>query len=120
MGRIFYVKPLSIRPRKVHGRFYYRHTGGESPADCYDRTWAFLESMMRSVSRNPVRNIVIVTHGMTIRCFVMRFLHLSVEQFESMENPLNGSIVTLGPLEKQAISVFRSVRWGVTGMSLRT
>lgn len=27
--------------RKVHGWFYYRFRGGESPADCYDRTSNF-------------------------------------------------------------------------------
>jgi len=28
--------------RKTHGWFYYRFRGGESPADCYDRTSGFL------------------------------------------------------------------------------
>lgn len=32
---------------KIHGWFYYRFRGGESPADCYDRASSFLESMMR-------------------------------------------------------------------------
>ena len=33
--------------RRIHGWFYYRFEGGESPADCYDRTSNFLESLMR-------------------------------------------------------------------------
>src|SRR5688500_11029146 len=33
--------------RATHGWFYYRYNGGESPADCYDRTCTFLESLMR-------------------------------------------------------------------------
>ena len=33
--------------RRTHGWFYYRFRGGESPADSYDRTSGFLESMMR-------------------------------------------------------------------------
>jgi broad specificity phosphatase PhoE len=32
--------------RKRHGWFYYRYRGGESPADCYDRTSNFLETLM--------------------------------------------------------------------------
>lgn len=105
--------------RKVHGWFYYRHDGGESPADCYDRTSAFLESMMRGASRNETKKILIVTHGMTIRCFVMRFLHLTVEAFESMANPANCEVVTIAPISKLEAPVFSSKRWGVVGLGLR-
>ena len=73
--------------RKTHGWFYYRFKGGESPADCYDRTSSFLESMMRQVERKKADRVLIVTHGLTIRCFVMRFLHLSVEEFDVLANP---------------------------------
>ena len=61
--------------RKTHGWFYYRFRGGESPADCYDRTSAFLESLMRQVERKSSERVLIVTHGLTIRCFVMRFVY---------------------------------------------
>jgi broad specificity phosphatase PhoE len=105
--------------RKVHGWFYYRHSGGESPADCYDRTSAFLESLMRQSKRRDASSALIVAHGMTIRCFVMRFLHLTVEQFESMDNPSNCDIVTIAPLEQLPESLFSCGRWGVHGMRLR-
>lgn len=106
--------------RKVHGWFYYRHAGGESPADCFDRTSAFLESLMRSAERSGRTRFVIVTHGMTIRCFVMRFLHLTVEQFESIRNPENCDVVTIGPAEEIVEPVFQTARWGVAGLKLRT
>jgi len=105
--------------RKVHGWFYYRHDGGESPADCYDRTSAFLESMMRTAVRSGSEKFLIVTHGMTIRCFVMRFLHLSVEQFESMANPENCDVVTIAPRSEVSSPVFETVRWSVSGLRLR-
>lgn len=105
--------------RKVHGWFYYRHDGGESPADCYDRTSAFLESMMRTAERSGADKFLIVTHGMTIRCFVMRFLHLSVEQFESMANPENCDVVTITPRSEVSSPVFETVRWSVSGLRLR-
>jgi broad specificity phosphatase PhoE len=63
--------------RRLHGWFYYRFSGGESPADCFDRTSSFLESMMRQVERKQTERVLIVTHGLTIRCFVMRFLRTS-------------------------------------------
>jgi broad specificity phosphatase PhoE len=105
--------------RKRHGWFYYRFRGGESPADCYDRTSSFLESMMRGVERKKTDHILLVTHGLLIRCFVMRFLHLSVEEFDALANPSNCSIVTLGHRTKLAQTQFTSGEWGVDGLTLR-
>jgi len=105
--------------RKIHGWFYYRFEGGESPADCYDRTSAFLESLMRQVERSDKRNVLIVCHGMTLRCFVARFLHLTVEQFEDMHNPDNCEIVTIGFKENIKQPVFTNGRWAVEGIRLR-
>jgi len=105
--------------RPIHGYFYYRYAGGESPADCFDRTSNFLESMMRQVKRKQPQDVVIVTHGLAIRCFVMRFMHLTVEQFESLDNPDNCDIITIGPKEVIEDPVFVSGRWAVSGIKLR-
>ncbi len=105
--------------RKTHGWFYYRFTGGESPADCYDRTSNFLESMMRQAERKRTGRVLIVTHGLTIRCFVMRFLHLSVEQFDEFANPANCAVVTLADRAELAAPTFASGRWGVEGLARR-
>lgn len=106
--------------RKVHGWFYYRHAGGESPADCYDRTCSFLESLMRQAQRKNVRSALIISHGMTIRCFVMRFLHLTVEQFDMMKNPANGDIITIGNIHSLKSTHFTNGRYGVQGLRLRS
>lgn len=106
--------------RKRHGWFYYRFRGGESPADCYDRTSSFLESMMRQYERKRTERILIVTHGLMIRCFVMRFLHLSVEEFDALANPANCAIVTLGDKSTLPQAQFTSGKWGVDGLTLRT
>jgi broad specificity phosphatase PhoE len=105
--------------RRTHGSFYYRFHGGESPADCYDRTSGFLESLMRQAERKQAERVLIITHGLTIRCFVMRFLHLTVEQFDRMANPANCDIITLGPKELVEESAFCSGKWGVSGLRLR-
>ena len=81
--------------REKHGWFFYRFHGGESPADCYDRTCTFLESMMREIYRKRTSSVVIVTHGVTIRCFVKRFMHLKVTDYDQMKNPENTDIVTI-------------------------
>lgn len=102
--------------REKHGWFYYRYTGGESPADVYDRISSFLESMMRQVERKRAERVLVITHGMAIRCFVMRFLRLTVEEFESIENPHNGDIVTIGPTELIDPCDFERSTWRVTGL----
>lgn len=104
--------------RETHGWFYYRYQGGESPADCYDRVSIFLESMMRQVLRKEAARVLIVSHGLAIRCFVMRFLHLTVEQFTRVDNPHNGDIVTIAPRGRLAEPVFRTDRWEVAGLRL--
>ena len=82
--------------RDRYGHFYYRFTHGESGSDVYDRVSTFLESMHRNFEtpRAP-RNVVIVTHGLTMRLFCMRWFHWSVEYFESLDNPENAQPVVL-------------------------
>lgn len=105
--------------RRTHGWFYYRFEGGESPADCFDRTSSFLESMMRQIERKGATNVLVVTHGLTLRCFVMRFLHLSVEQFDSLANPNNCDVVTLAERHQLKEPLFTMGRWGIEGLKLR-
>ncbi len=105
--------------RKIHGWFYYRFKGGESPADCFDRTSSFLESMMRQVERKHTDRVLIVTHGLLIRCFVMRFLHLTVDEFDGLANPKNCDVVTLGDKTTMPMPVFVSGDWGASGLRVR-
>jgi len=105
--------------RATHGWFYYRYEGGESPADCYDRVSGFLESMMRQVERKDASKVLIVTHGMAIRCFVMRFLHLSVDDFELIDNPPNGAIVTVAGRDALEEFYLENEGWRVAGLAGR-
>lgn len=84
------------RERREYGTFYYRIPGGEAGSDVYDRVNDFLGSMFRDF-RHPKfpNNCVLVTHGLTIRLFLMRFFHLTVEEFEQMLSPANCDLVVL-------------------------
>jgi broad specificity phosphatase PhoE len=76
--------------------FYYRIPDGESGADVYDRVSIFLESLHRDFEKSDFpENVLIVTHGITLRLFLMRWFHWSVEEFESLQNPLNCQIVIM-------------------------
>ncbi len=84
------------RERVEYGAFYYRFPGGEAASDVYDRIDALLGSLFRDF-KNPKfpQNCVLVTHGLAIRLFIMRFFHLTIEDFERMLPPKNCELVIL-------------------------
>jgi broad specificity phosphatase PhoE len=84
------------RERSDYGHFYWRFPEGESCADVYDRVSDFMNTLHRDFEKNDFpENAVIVTHGMAMRLFLMRWFHKSVEEFESWGNPKNCQILTL-------------------------
>lgn len=84
------------RLRNRYGHFFYRFAEGESGSDVYDRVSTFLESMHRNFETPAApRNVVVVTHGLTMRLFCMRWFHWSVDYFESLDNPENAQPVVL-------------------------
>ncbi|QKW09612.1 histidine phosphatase family protein [Streptomyces sp. NA04227] len=82
--------------RDAYGHFFYRFAQGESGADVYDRVGSFLESLHRSFeAEDSPPNVLLVTHGLTMRLFCMRWFHWSVAEFESLANPGNGEMRVL-------------------------
>lgn len=79
--------------RSLYGTFYYRLPDGESCADVYDRIGSFFNTLHRDFEKPDFpENVMIVTHGTAIRLFIMRWFHLTVEEFESTKNPHNCEI----------------------------
>ena len=84
------------KERRDYGIFYYRIPGGEAGTDVYDRINDLLGSLYRDFEETSYPdNCVMITHGLTIRLFLMRFFHLTVEQFEQMMSPANCALVVL-------------------------
>ena len=84
------------REREAYGTFYYRIPDGESAADVYDRVSDFFHTLFRDFEKdNYPPNAVMVTHGMAIRMFLMRWFHYTVEEFETYANPPNCAIVIM-------------------------
>ncbi|VVA31648.1 PREDICTED: phosphoglycerate mutase [Prunus dulcis] len=90
--------------RMLYGRFFYRFPNGESAADVYDRITGFRETLRADIDigrfqppgeRNPNINLVIVSHGLTLRVFLMRWYKWTVEQFERLNNFGNGGVVVM-------------------------
>lgn len=79
--------------RERFGRFFYRFPEGESAADVFDRISGFFESLWRDIDLNRLHhdptndlNLVIVSHGLTSRIFLMKWFKWTVEQFEHLNN----------------------------------
>ena len=72
--------------RESYGRFFYRFpNGGESGADVYDRLTVFEDHLVRDVDVGRFTedtSVVIVTHGLSLRIFLMRWNHWSVADYE--------------------------------------
>ncbi|PIA51793.1 hypothetical protein AQUCO_01100574v1 [Aquilegia coerulea] len=93
-------KAMRIR----YGRFFYRFPDGESAADVYDRITGFRETLRQDIEigrfqppgqRSPNMNLIIVSHGLTLRVFLMRWYKWTVEQFEGLSNFCNGGMIVM-------------------------
>lgn len=82
--------------RDAYGSFFYRFSHGESGADVYDRCTGFLSTLYRDFTKdNMPENVIIVTHGYTLRVLLMRWLHWSVHNFDTLKNPKNAEFFQL-------------------------
>lgn len=96
--------------RKKYGYFFYRFPDGESGADVYDRITTFLETLHRDFAKEDyAQNTLLVTHGLTMRLFVMRWFHLPIADFETWRNPKNCQIAVMTKKEnnKYDLSLLR-------------
>lgn len=65
---------------------------GESRFDVAKRVHQAFGTFHRDAEFHKIQDIVIVTHGSTLRAFLMMWLHHSVEWFEKENNPPHCSI----------------------------
>ncbi|MED6172170.1 hypothetical protein PIB30_047570 [Stylosanthes scabra] len=116
-----------METRLRYGRFYYRFPEGESAADVFDRVSSFLESLWRDIDMNRLNhdpshdlNLIIVTHGLASRVFLMRWFKWTVEQFELLNNPENCEfrIMQLGSGGDYSLAIHHTeeelLRWGLS------
>lgn len=106
--------------RAAYGHFFYRIPNGESAADAYDRVSGFNESIWRQFAEDDFPSVlVLVTHGLMTRIFLMKWwvstieslistpnfsqcrYHYSVEYFENLRNVNHCEFVLM---EKDAVT----------------
>jgi len=71
------------------GRFWARVPLGESRFDVCSRVYQGFGTLHRDANRHGIKNVIIVSHGVTLRAFLMMWLHLTPEWFEEEANPPN-------------------------------
>lgn len=87
-----------MKKRSTYGHFFYRFPEGESAADVYDRVASFQETLFRYFERTNKRPrdvVVLVTHGIYCRVFLMKWFRWTYEEFESFTNVPNGSMIIM-------------------------
>jgi len=84
------------------GRFYYRFRSGESGLDVYSRVSSFISTLVRDCYQYRKAgydldrtDVIVVTHGLSLRLFLMRWFQFGVEEFEDSNNPENADIVVM-------------------------
>jgi broad specificity phosphatase PhoE len=80
------------------GRFFYRFPNGESGADVYDRMTLFEDHLVRDINAGRFAkdsNLILVTHGLALRVFLMRWFHWTVDEFLAVFNPPNATPIIL-------------------------
>ncbi|KAE8706447.1 Phosphoglycerate mutase-like protein AT74 [Hibiscus syriacus] len=118
---------ITKQTREKFGRFFYRFPEGESAADVFDRVSSFLESLWRDIDLNRLGNdpsqelnLIIISHGLASRVFLMKWFKWTVEQFEQLYNPGNCEIrvMELGPGGEYSLAIHHTDEelrgWGLS------
>lgn len=77
---------------RQEGRFWARMPLGESRFDVALRIRLFFGSLHRDAEKNGIQDVIVVCHGVTLRAFVMSWMHRTPEWFESEKVPANCAI----------------------------
>ena len=91
-------RPHELEEQKRLGDFFYRFSCGESGADVYDRASLFLDTLFREMDNghhDPTQNIVVVSHGLFMRLFLMRYFRWDVEDLPNIKQFGNCEICEL-------------------------
>ena len=130
--------------RAKFGRFWYRFQNGESGADVYDRVGNFFGTLTRDANgagsrsgpefafhnvgddgdgdgRVHAETIILVSHGLAMRLFLMRYFKWNVSEFEKVWNPQNCERWVLEREDGDrpfSFASFAQVRYGRDGREL--
>lgn len=68
---------------------------GDSPLDTYMHASSFFNTVHRDLDKNAESDLLCVTHGVTSRSLMMRFLNLPPRAYDHFKNPGNADIFVI-------------------------
>lgn len=74
------------------GKFWARMPLGESRFDVAVRVHQAFGTWQRDAEKHGIRDLIVVTHGVTLRAIVMQWMHFTPEWFEAEKNPANCAV----------------------------
>lgn len=77
------------------GKFWAPMPLGESRSDVAQRVHQSFGTFIRDNEKHGINNLVIVSHGTTIRAFIMMWMHFDFEWMEREKNPSNCSVLLI-------------------------
>lgn len=72
--------------------FFYKPDGGESFANVYDRVACFHQWLL---TQNHTKDVVIVAHGESIKCYLAYLFGWTPEEFSKWKNPDNCEVLVV-------------------------
>ena len=91
-----------FKEQKEVGIYFYRFKNGESGADVHARMNIFLQYLFRrilAIDYLSWDNIIIVSHALTIKFFIMAFLNLPVNEFDNIKQLDNAQYLVINKNE---------------------
>lgn len=92
----WYQKHIDVeRQDGANGEFWAAMPLGESRAQVADRVKGIFGTILRDADPgrdDPIRNFIIVSHGIAIRAFILQWMHHPFEWYGRQHNPGNCSI----------------------------
>jgi Histidine phosphatase superfamily (branch 1) len=77
---------------KYGGRFWARMPLGESRYDVCARVDRLVDRIVEEYYKHGIAQVVVVSHGVTLRAFAMQWLNRTAEWMERERNPENASV----------------------------
>jgi broad specificity phosphatase PhoE len=74
------------------GKFWAQLPGGESKLDVTQRIRCLKGSWIRDYEKHGIDTLIVISHGITLRCLIADWLHLPYEWPDQEPNPNNSSI----------------------------
>jgi 2,3-bisphosphoglycerate-dependent phosphoglycerate mutase len=110
------IEAAFFKAARERAKFYAQPPMGESPMDVMHRVEPFIGTLQRDAARGA-KDVVIVTHGVTLRTLAMAYLHIDPDKYDDFRNPENASIYVIDG-DRDAGYSFRQIYNGETGRAV--